>query len=220
MRSEAIVACLVGALALLIAPEAQADERSGIFGGFELSLSRANISPETQDDLPEIGSLIGVHVGYRFGSGLALSGGFSGAAFDFDTEVMGVDIENNLSTDLVEVSAWFFLPLGDALELHLRAGAGRAFADFTTSLADPSQLSAGAGALGQSGLGSTGATSEQEKGFGVVLSAGADWRVRGEGLRAFAELHLRWMGVSFAEVDGLDEDILTTGVSIGVGWGP
>ncbi len=201
--------------------QAQGEQEAGLFGGFELAVARASIEPLSTDDAPELGALVGARAGYRFGSGLALSFGFSGSTFDYASDREGVGLEHELALDLVDLSAWYFLGLGEGVELYVRGGAGRAFGAFSTTLRDPSSLGALAGAgQGLGGLGGLGSTSlaEDERGFGAVLSAGLSFRTRGA-LRTFVEAHGRFLGLSF-EAEGLDEDLSTLGLSVGIGWGP
>lgn len=215
--TAAALAVLLTAGAAL-ADEAPKADGAGLFGGFELSVARANIDPATNDDLPDVGALVGAHLGYRFGWGLGLSVGFSGSSFDFELEAAGQTIDADLATDLIDVSAWYFLPLGNDLQLHIRGGLGLAGGDFSI---DSSAL-LGAGGLG--GLGGFGQETPQipqgqsEEGLGFVLSAGLDWRAR-QHMRLFADVHMRTTGVAM-DVEGLDDDLFTIGLSVGVGWMP
>ncbi len=215
IKTQSFIAALtiLSVLTSLWPSESRASEHSGIFGGFNLDLSLADV--DTSDDSPEVGATVGLHVGYRMQSGLAFSGGFSEAFFDFDSTEMEIDFENELSADIIDLSLWYFLGLSKDLDLHLRVGAGRALGTFTTSPSDLSSLNEAS--FGQSNFGNTSTFTEEEKGFGLLFSAGLDLR-SGKSLRSFAEINLRWVGLDF-DVEGLDQDFLCLGLSVGLGWG-
>ena len=170
-------------------------DREGTFGGFEVALAVSNFDAPTEEENADVGALAGFHAGYRWDFGLGLSGGISGALFDFEVELPGVTMDADVTFDMLDASAWYFLDLGDQVQARLRAGAGYAEGRFSTM-----------------------AGGQTEKGFGYVLSGGVAWAPRAHTL-VFVEAYLRDYGLSL-EAEGMESNLRASGLSIGVGWRP
>lgn len=202
-------------LLLLLASQsalAQDAPQEGLFGHFTLGASQATIDPETDDGLPALGPQLGFNLGYRWDSGLALSGGLSASWFTFQTWVLQaptsqqsalgqesaarVEVDATVSTVQVDLSAWYFLPLGERLRLAVRGGLGYAEGSY------------GVGLL-----------SSEDDQYGGVAAVSLHWRAR-RSMDLSAELYWRYLGLQFDNTQGLEDSISVVGLSVGVGWAP
>lgn len=201
------------ALLALTALPAAAQAQEGLFGAFEIGPSQANIDPDADADAG-LGTQVGLRFGYRWGSGLGLSAGLSAARFQYDTQAPApagalaglgglgqqatpalVDVEATLNAATLDLSAWYLLPLGDALTLGARGGLAYTEASYRALAPLEGDAVGGLGALSLS------------------------WAARAS-LQVHAELSWRWLGVSFDDVAGLDDPLSIAALTLGVGWGP
>lgn len=180
-----------------------ATAEEGPFGGFDLAVAVSNFDVPTTESNPNIGSLVAAEAGWRLAIGPidgGLSLGFSGAGFDFPLEVMTqmgpTEIDADVALDMLELSAWLFVPLGDRLELHGQLGGG------PTS----GQLNA--------------ATMNIDKdGWGYLLAVGLAVRLRGS-LALVGEGFWRNYGFTIDEFEGFEDDLFSYGATVGVAWRP
>ncbi len=192
------------AVVALAAVPAQAGE--GPFGGFDLAVAVANFDAPTTESNPNIGALVAAEAGWRFDLGvdLGLSLGFSGAGFGFPVTVMvppaqgggTADVDADVALDMLELSAWLFLPVGESLELHGQLGGGPTSGQFTA-----------------------GTTNIDKDGWGVVASAGLAVKVQ-RNLAVVAQGYYRHYGFTIDEFDGFTDDLFTYGITVGLGWRP
>ncbi len=198
------------------------EPREGIFGGFELALVSANIDPPTEDDFPQLGSQVGLHLGYRWDSGLGFSGGVSGALLDYRAKVATFEADVSVFGDLIDVSAWYFLDLNPTLDVFIRGGVGRVTGSLRAiPVGDIPNLGDNPGAMipgGDSGAAALLSGPLSGKDFGAVVSAGIGWMWRNH-VRLSAEVNWRWFNLDLA-VDGFEDSVSLLGLSFGVGWAP
>ncbi|MEO1270543.1 MAG: hypothetical protein AAFX99_20840, partial [Myxococcota bacterium] len=118
--------------------------------------------------------------------------GFGEPALDPDVPPTLVDVEAEVSANLIDVSAWYFIDVTSDVEFGLRAGFGYA----------QGTVSAGGGSSDGSGMGAL---------AGVILG----WRVR-EAMLLNLDLSWRWADVPV----GVDDNVSVFSLAAGVGWGP
>jgi hypothetical protein len=192
----------VAAASVALAAPAAADE--GPFGGFDLAVAVSNFDATTTESNPNIGALIAAEAGWRFDLGidLGLSLGFSGAGFGFPVTVMvppamgggETEVDADVALDMLEISGWIFVPVGESLELHGQIGGG------------PS-----------SGQLSAGTTTIDKDGWGYLATAGLALRLQ-RNLVLVGEGYFRNYGFTIDEFEGFTDDLFTYGVTFGIGW--
>ena len=220
--SKPVFAALAALASLSLVTTASAQEtvtvdnqdRGGIFGGFELALAQSNLEPVTDTDMAGLGAQIAFHLGYRFDSGLGFSGGVSGSAFGFKTQVGNQKLDTEVALDTLDASAWYFLDMGPSLSAPVRAGL---LSTSATSAVDTSAL--GFGAVPQDPAAAAALTPRADDALGFILAVGMDIAARRH-MRVFGDLALRWLGTSFEDLEGMDDTHTIIGLSVGVGWMP
>ena len=182
-------------LTLCVAAPSYADVGQGGFGGLDLGFAEGNFSIDDADSSADVGDIFSLFGGYRLRSGLGLSLGLSEAYYAYAREVDRDRLSFEFALSMLDLSAWYFVPLGRRWEGHVRGGLGLTSAQ------------AGNGLI----------TSSQDSN-GLVLSGGVAVRLVG-GFALYTELHFRTYGVRFNSFD-VDDELRTTGLSAGVGWRP